>query len=397
MSDGSKAVAILVDNSATAMDGDFYPNRLRAQLETVVRYSQYLLSSAPASQIAFGTIGSSEFGIRASFTGNLQKIENSLRSITSGGGIELVRGLKCAVLALHHCKANQTTLKRIMAFVGFENDLNEVNRRQIAKLLVRENVGLDLFAIGDNVPNVNELKMLVKELNARSKTIRSNLMLIPKSETILSDNVISSLIECSSQMVKMNEVADVMVNKHPQKRAASVFSSVVKMLADQKVTTKRNAQASAVTRTKRNLQQNERNLQMTQIISTNMNSKAAPHSELRNNNPQNIPPHALQYMYFPNNMNTSHKIIINPALNNNNLQMNPQQPNLFTDAANPEQINSKSKNNPKEKNKKSQNLKILELFNPDNNENSNPTAHPITKGNTRGGKQGKGRGQRGQK
>ena len=95
------AVAILIDNSATSINGDFYPSRLQAQILTAVRYSQFLFSGNQNSQVAIGTLSHMEPGIRMSFTNSYQKIENSLNNITSSGNIDFLKGIKCALLALH--------------------------------------------------------------------------------------------------------------------------------------------------------------------------------------------------------------------------------------------------------------------------------------------------------
>lgn len=249
----SKAVAILIDNSATSIDGDFYPNRLTAQLITAGRYAQHLFSENPNNQVAIGTLGDTEFGIRASFTTSLPKIESIFNNIVSSGSIDLERGLKSAILALHHCNnvtsqnqqsiqpawneispaaaalkinnnnnpspSKQTQMqqhsnsyennnnndflstrdkdtnqisKHILAFVGNENNITDENKSDIAKRLSEEDISLYLVIIGENVSNQQILKDLVNQIKPE---LKSQFWPIPNSSTILADDVISLAIK----------------------------------------------------------------------------------------------------------------------------------------------------------------------------------------------------------
>lgn len=212
---GCKAVAILIDNSATSMDGDFNLNRLDAQIQTISRYSQHLFDRKNNSQVAIGTLSTQEFGIRVSFTTNFRKVETCCEGITSSGTLDLVKGIKCAVLALHHCKNSNGSeseidieqdskipftnefrgKKRILAFVGSQNNLDSNNYRDLIDILLKEQVGIDLIELGESVPNSEVLAEFISELNKREKPdgVLSTYLPIPKSKTLLSDDVISKL------------------------------------------------------------------------------------------------------------------------------------------------------------------------------------------------------------
>lgn len=185
------AVAILIDNSATSINGDFYPSRLQAQILTAVRYSQFLFSGNQNSQVAIGTLSHMEPGIRMSFTNSYQKIENSLNNITSSGNIDFLKGIKCALLALHHCNPNESLKKRILAFIGGENDITEKNAKYILTLLSKECVALDLVLLGNNISNKNVLEEIVSSIPIN---LHSNFLNVIHSNTVLSDDVLSSSI-----------------------------------------------------------------------------------------------------------------------------------------------------------------------------------------------------------
>lgn len=231
----SKAVAILIDNSATSMDGDFQRNRLEAQLITAERYAHLLFSTNEHNQVAIGALSNVQFGICVSFTNSIQKIQSVSKNIQSSGSIDLERGLKSAVLALRHCNSvqsfgqsmNNTNLsspqkqnalqslnssydgsgdfspthenfkgdyisKQILAFVGAENNITDENKFDIARRLSDENITLFLVIIGENVPNQQTLKEMVDLINPQ---LKSKLWVIPHSETMLSDDVISLAVD----------------------------------------------------------------------------------------------------------------------------------------------------------------------------------------------------------
>jgi 26S proteasome regulatory subunit N10 len=196
----AKAVAILLDNTTTSIDGDFFPTRLDAQKLTVERYSQYLFSVNGASQVALCTLSSSQYGVRASFTSLQARVLESLALVTpSTGVLRLSTGIKWAVLALRHCAA-EVALKRVLAFVGGPHDIASSDvAAEIADLLAAESVFLDVVVIGSDVAQRDVLRRLIPSKSAHACTFLE----IVTSTTILSDNVLASAIGPGPQMAKM--------------------------------------------------------------------------------------------------------------------------------------------------------------------------------------------------
>jgi 26S proteasome regulatory subunit N10 len=196
----AKAVAILLDNTTTSIDGDFFPTRLDAQKLTVERYSQYLFSVNSASQIALCTLSSSQYGVRASFTSLQTRVLDSLMLVTpSTGLLRLSTGIKWAVLALRHCAAKVAS-KRILAFVGGPHDIaNSDGSAEIADLLAIEGIFLDVVVIGSFVAQRDLLRRLIPSKSAHLSTFLE----IVSSTTILSDNVLASAIGSGPQISKM--------------------------------------------------------------------------------------------------------------------------------------------------------------------------------------------------
>jgi 26S proteasome regulatory subunit N10 len=196
----ARAVVVLIDNTHSSIDGDFYPTRLEAQKQTVKRFAQYLFSVQPSSEVAIGTLCSSEAGIRSSFTNSQCRISNSLLSVTPRCGIlTLSIGIQCAILALRRC--NRTiSHRRILAFVGSDHDINcaEIAQNLADQLLV-EKVYIDIVVIGPDVPSVRYLKQLIPPKVAA----KCHFLHVPSSDTVLSDNVLASPIRPGEESARV--------------------------------------------------------------------------------------------------------------------------------------------------------------------------------------------------
>jgi 26S proteasome regulatory subunit N10 len=196
----AKALAILIDNTTTCIDGDFFPTRLDAQKLTIERLSQYLFSVNSLSQVATFTLSGSQFGVRSSFTNVQSRVIDSLKLVTaSPGALRLGAGIRLAVLALHHCSPDVST-KRILAFVGTAHDIaNTDTAIDLAALLHSENVLIDFVLIGSDPFPRDILRMIIPGRTAHLCTFLE----VRASATILSDNVLASPIGPGQQMAKV--------------------------------------------------------------------------------------------------------------------------------------------------------------------------------------------------
>ena len=192
------AIAVILDNSDTAIDGDFYPNRFGAQKTTVDRLAQYYFSTNPESQIAIHTMGSAEFGIRCSFTSMQSKIISAMNNVSTGGKLLFQKALKCALMSLKHC-SDKVEEKRVLAFIGNDHD---VTSREIANSISstfrREDVPLDIVIIGKNVPNVSFFRRICSDIP------RSTCLNVPSCDTVLSDVVLKSDIRPGKKISQIN-------------------------------------------------------------------------------------------------------------------------------------------------------------------------------------------------
>jgi hypothetical protein len=182
------------------MNEDFIPNRLEAQKVAAERLAQYLFQTYPSSRVALGSLSSTEFGLRASFTDSTSRILTSLSYVMrSSGAISVCQAIKVAVLALHQtpCPPDKT-MKRILLFVGSEHDVRPQSALAIADLLQTETVYLDIVVIGTDVANIDILRTLVPtELQPDSV-----FLCVPQSGTVLSDDVLASGIGPGQQIAR---------------------------------------------------------------------------------------------------------------------------------------------------------------------------------------------------
>ncbi|OHS96439.1 26S proteasome non-ATPase regulatory subunit 4 [Tritrichomonas foetus] len=184
-----QAIIILIDNSETSINGDFYPNRLDAQKIAAERLIQYFFRKSPKSQIGVGTLADGAFGIVASLTTCNNKLDRSITTIKSGGTVQLVHGIRCGFLALHHRDPELVT-KRVIAFIGSQHDMiDEETSSQLATYANKEGVSVDIIAFGDDVNNLETLEKFTGKLGIKSHYVRAE-----SNSLILSDLVLSSPI-----------------------------------------------------------------------------------------------------------------------------------------------------------------------------------------------------------
>jgi 26S proteasome regulatory subunit N10 len=199
LSENTRAVVVLLDNTSTSMDGDFYPTRLKAQTLTVERFAHYLLTVEPLAQIAVGTLSSSEFGVRSSLTGSLKRIIDAVQTVTARAGCaRLASGIRWAILALHHCPQDIRT-KRILAFIGSDHDITTINAAELSEKMLAEKVYLDIVVFGPDVPRIPVLRRMIPKAFDQVCTF----LTVEKSDTVLSDNVLASPIGPGQQMARI--------------------------------------------------------------------------------------------------------------------------------------------------------------------------------------------------
>jgi 26S proteasome regulatory subunit N10 len=156
---------ILLDNSEYMRNGDYIPTRLEAQQDAA-----NLLVGAKTQSHPESTVGvSAGTELLVSPTDDVGKILNALHDLRfHSKSIDVTASVQVASLALKH-RRNKNGSQRIVLFVG--SPLDGVDNRALAKAgrqLKKNNVSIDVVAMGELEANEEKLKELVDAANGRA-------------------------------------------------------------------------------------------------------------------------------------------------------------------------------------------------------------------------------------
>jgi 26S proteasome regulatory subunit N10 len=156
---------ILLDNSEFMRNGDYIPTRLEAQVDAA-----NLLVGAKTQSHPESTVGvSAGTELLVSPTEDVGKILNALHGLGIASKVkDVTASVQVASLALKH-RRNKNGSQRIVLFVG--SPLTSVDTRALQKAgrqLKKNNVAIDVVAMGELETNEEKLKELVDAANGRS-------------------------------------------------------------------------------------------------------------------------------------------------------------------------------------------------------------------------------------
>jgi len=156
---------ILLDNSEYMRNGDYIPTRLEAQQDAA-----NLLVGAKTQSHPESTVGvSAGTELLVSPTEDVGKILNALHGLPMVSmKPDVTASVQVASLALKH-RRNKNGAQRIVLFVG--SPLSGIEPRALAKAgrqLKKNNVAIDVVAMGELAENEDKLKELVEAANGRA-------------------------------------------------------------------------------------------------------------------------------------------------------------------------------------------------------------------------------------
>lgn len=160
-------MVFLLDNSASSINGDFFPSRLVSQLcvlEEVIRQQQERRNV----EIAIGAVAGDAPGILHSLTRNGRSLLQALADVQCGGEIRLQYSIRSSFLALRYAEQRD---KKLIVFVGAGNDLNQSNYMKIAEEANRNEVELYIITLGSDVDNTELLYDLVRNVERKSALV----------------------------------------------------------------------------------------------------------------------------------------------------------------------------------------------------------------------------------
>lgn len=187
MSDG-QAVIILIDNSISSINADFYPNRLDAQSIAAERLISYYRRKSAKTQIGIGALSGKQCGILSSLSDRETKANKAISQIKREGEIKLEHAIRCAFLALRH-RDKDLSIKRVIAFVASHHEMTHETADKLAAIANREGTAVDIVAIGSDVNDMDVLEEFVSKLQ-----LESHFIVAEAGSVILADLILASPI-----------------------------------------------------------------------------------------------------------------------------------------------------------------------------------------------------------
>jgi len=193
---------ILLDNSQYMRNGDYIPSRLAAQIDAANLLVSHKTQSNPESTVGIIAMNGGCFtaGVEllVSPTDDVGKLLGALHAIPIRGqgelasGVDVPASVQVASLALKH-RRNKNGQQRIVIFVG--SPLVDVDKKMMVKAgktLKKNNVKIDIVAMGELEENEEKLKELVDAANGNNTDEKNcHLVTIPAG-TLPSDVLIGS-------------------------------------------------------------------------------------------------------------------------------------------------------------------------------------------------------------
>ena len=181
---------ILLDNSEYMRNGDYIPTRLEAQQDAA-----NLLVGAKTQSHPESTVGvSAGTELLVSPTEDVGKILGALHKIPfrSANPDDVAASVQVASLALKH-RRNKNGGQRIVLFVG--SPLGSIDSRTLVKAgrqLRKNNVAIDVVAMGELEENEERLRELVEAANGRSDDGNRTCHLVTIPAGVLPSDVLAS-------------------------------------------------------------------------------------------------------------------------------------------------------------------------------------------------------------
>jgi 26S proteasome regulatory subunit N10 len=153
-----------MDNSEWMRNGDYAPTRQGAQYDMTSMLIGAKLRVNHESTVGVLTMAGPGINVLTSPTNDQSQLYSGLHGIPLAAKCNFVAGLKVAMLALKHREKKQGS-QRIILIVGSPLLLEEKNLIKVGKSLRKNNVALDIIAMGENLANEEKLQKLVEAAN----------------------------------------------------------------------------------------------------------------------------------------------------------------------------------------------------------------------------------------
>ncbi|KAG6003219.1 hypothetical protein E4U21_002251 [Claviceps maximensis] len=189
-----EAVMVVVDNSESSRNGDYQPTRFDSQSDAVNVLFQSITQGNPESSVGLMSMGGKGPEVLVTLTTEQGKILEGLHRTKKkiSGSSHLKTGIEVATLALKH-RQNRSQRQRIIVFICSPIEENDKELTQLAKRMKKGNISVDFILFGDLDDDDTQKKLQLFNDEVKGSE-GSNLVVIPPSSKLLSDQLISSPI-----------------------------------------------------------------------------------------------------------------------------------------------------------------------------------------------------------
>ncbi|TBU29104.1 hypothetical protein BD311DRAFT_787968 [Dichomitus squalens] len=206
-----EATIIIVDNSEYMRNGDYHPDRFRAQTDAVTTLFQTKVDSNPENTVGFMTMAGKGPEVLVTNTKELGNILGAIHQAQDmlGGATNIPNAIEKALLALKH-RSNKNLRQRIVVFVGSPLEGQAADDKfmvKLAKRLKKNNVAVDFIAFGDGIEE-GERSILKTFIDNVSSADNSHYLSVPPGAHLLSDVILSSPILAGDRGIPEEAMGD---------------------------------------------------------------------------------------------------------------------------------------------------------------------------------------------
>jgi 26S proteasome regulatory subunit N10 len=156
---------ICIDNSEWMRNGDYNPTRMSAQLDAANLLCGRKTQSNPETTLAVLSMAGSAPSVQVALTTELGKLLSSLTQIKINGGISFSTSIKVAQLALKRRSSEQSSNKRIVAFIGSPLQETKDDLEKLGLRLKKNNIAVDIVNFGEPEENTEKLEAFINSVN----------------------------------------------------------------------------------------------------------------------------------------------------------------------------------------------------------------------------------------
>lgn len=182
---------ICIDNSEWMRNGDYNPTRMSAQQDAANLLCGRKTQANPETTLAILTMAGSAPSVQVALTTDLGQLLKSLSQIRINGYINFSTSIKVAQLALKRRSSEQSSNKRIVAFIGSPLQESKEDLEKLGLRLKKNNIAVDIINFGEQEENTAKLDVFINSVNSADN---SHLVTIPPGPHILADLLLTSPI-----------------------------------------------------------------------------------------------------------------------------------------------------------------------------------------------------------